>query len=78
MSHACYHGPRFAKKLEAIKAFDMMRHLKEINMSTNFSWVFDTGCGAHICIDLQELRNSRSLMKGEVDLQVGNGEELLH
>ena len=42
-------------------------------MSTNSSWVFDTGCGAHICINLQGLRNSRSLMKGEVDLRVGNG-----
>ena len=30
----------------------------EINMSTNLSWVFNTGCGAHICIDLQGLRNS--------------------
>ena len=24
----------------------------EINTSTNSSWVFATGCGAHICIDL--------------------------
>ena len=45
----------------------------EINMSTNSSWVFDTGCGAHICINLQGLRNNRSLMKCEVDLRVGHG-----
>ena len=42
-------------------------------MSTSTSWVLDTGCGSHICINVQELRRSRTLTKGEVDLRVGNG-----
>ncbi|PKI48303.1 hypothetical protein CRG98_031305, partial [Punica granatum] len=49
-------------------------HVIEINVSTaSTSWVLDTGCGAHICGNVQDLRNSRSLAKGEVDLRVGNG-----
>ena len=45
----------------------------EINLSTFVSWVLDTGCGSHICVNVQGLKNSRSLVKGEVDLRVGNG-----
>ena len=46
----------------------------EINtVSQNNQWVLDTGCGSHICIDMQGLRNSRRLNKGELDLHVGNG-----
>ncbi|NEY13665.1 hypothetical protein DDE04_09195, partial [Bifidobacterium pseudocatenulatum] len=49
-------------------------HVIEINVSTaSTSWVLDTGCGAHICGNMQDLRNSRSLAKVEVDLRVGNG-----
>ena len=33
----------------------------------------NTGCGSHICNDMQGLRNSRKLTKGESDLRVGNG-----
>ena len=36
-------------------------------------WVLDTGCGSHICTDMQGLRDSRKLTKGEFDLRVGNG-----
>ena len=32
-----------------------------------------TGCGSHICVNVQGLRSSRSLAKGEVDLRVRNG-----
>ena len=42
-------------------------------MSTSTSWVLDTGCGSHICINVQGLRGSRTLAKGEIDLRVGNG-----
>ncbi|KAK2352400.1 secreted RxLR effector protein [Trifolium repens] len=45
----------------------------EINLSTSTSWVLDTGCGSHICTNVQELKESRELAKGEVDLRVGNG-----
>ena len=36
-------------------------------------WVLDTGYGSHICTDMQGLRDSRKLTKGESYLQVGNG-----
>ena len=45
----------------------------EINLSTSASWVLDTGCGSHICTNMQGLKRSRDLAKGEVDLRVGNG-----
>ena len=45
----------------------------EVNLSTSTSWVFDTGCGSHICANVQGLKRRRSLTKGEVDLRVGNG-----
>ena len=35
--------------------------------------MLDTGCGSHICVNVQGLRSSRSLAKGEMDLRVGNG-----
>ncbi|KAL0387629.1 UNVERIFIED_CONTAM: Retrovirus-related Pol polyprotein from transposon TNT 1-94, partial [Sesamum radiatum] len=46
----------------------------EVNMVTNFaSWVLDTGCGAHICNDLQVLQRSRKLSKDDVVLRLGDG-----
>ena len=48
-----------------------------VNLSTSVSWVLDTDCGSHICVNVQGLKNSRSLDKGEVDLRLGNGAELL-
>ena len=46
----------------------------EINtISRNNQWILDTGCGSHICIDMECLRNNRRLNKGELDLRVGNG-----
>lgn len=46
----------------------------EVNMSTSLaSWVLDTGCGSHICINMQGLKKSRPLQKRKVDLRVGNG-----
>ncbi|MES7295865.1 C2HC-type zinc finger protein [Cutibacterium acnes] len=47
----------------------------EVNTTTsdNTSWVMDTGCGAHICTNMQALSNSRRLKQGQVELRVGNG-----
>ena len=44
----------------------------DINLTDSTSWVFDTGCGSHICSNVQGLKASRRLSKGEVDLRVGN------
>ncbi|KAL0430481.1 UNVERIFIED_CONTAM: hypothetical protein Sradi_0674100 [Sesamum radiatum] len=46
----------------------------EVNMISNSaSWVLDTGCGAHICNDLQMLQRSRKLSKDEMILRLGDG-----
>ena len=47
----------------------------EINMTTSSfkNWIFDSGCGTHICTDVQDLRISRRLTLVEIDLRVGNG-----
>ncbi|KAL0439896.1 UNVERIFIED_CONTAM: hypothetical protein Slati_2472600 [Sesamum latifolium] len=37
------------------------------------SWVLDTGCGAHICNNLQVLERSRKLSKDEMILRLGDG-----
>ena len=42
-------------------------------VSNDNQWVLDTGCGSHICTNMQGLRNSRRLRKGELDLRVRNG-----
>ena len=49
----------------------------EVNLSSSTSWVLDTGCGSHICSNVQGLRNRRTLAKGEVDLRVGNGAKVV-
>ncbi|WCJ31560.1 Transposon Ty2-LR1 Gag-Pol polyprotein [Euphorbia peplus] len=48
-------------------------YVVEINLTISSSWVLDTGCGSHICSNVQGLRNRRSLSSGDVDLRVGNG-----
>ncbi|GJT03284.1 retrotransposon protein, putative, ty1-copia subclass [Tanacetum coccineum] len=37
------------------------------------SWVYDTGCGTHICITTHGLRGSRELKSGALSLYVGDG-----
>nr|GEU94382.1 hypothetical protein [Tanacetum cinerariifolium] len=39
----------------------------------NKSWVYDTGCGAHICITKHRFREARKLKQGLLYLYVGNG-----
>jgi hypothetical protein len=47
----------------------------EINfaISSSNSWVMDSGAGAHICSNMQALKRSRRLEKGEMQLKFGNG-----
>ena len=61
------------KKLN--EAFTSGMFMIEINLSTSKSdsWVLDIESGSHICINMQGLKKSRKLAKGEVDLRVGNG-----
>ncbi|GKD93549.1 zinc finger, CCHC-type containing protein [Tanacetum coccineum] len=37
------------------------------------TWIYDTGCGTHICNKIQGLRGYQKLNKGDLDLYVGNG-----
>ncbi|KAD3336791.1 hypothetical protein E3N88_32310 [Mikania micrantha] len=45
----------------------------ELYAFSSNSWVFDTGCGTHICNDLQGLKKARKLREGQLVLHVGNG-----
>ena len=65
------------KKKKSSEATTSGIYVIEVNLSTSDSWVLDTGCGSHICVNVQSLRSSRSLAKGEVDLRVGNGERVV-
>ncbi|KAL0440427.1 UNVERIFIED_CONTAM: Retrovirus-related Pol polyprotein from transposon TNT 1-94 [Sesamum latifolium] len=50
----------------------------EVNMISNSaSWVLDTGCGAHICNNLQVLERSRKLSKDEMVLRLGDGKAVV-
>ncbi|GJT91917.1 zinc finger, CCHC-type containing protein [Tanacetum coccineum] len=46
----------------------------ELYTFPNKSWVYDTGCGAHICSTTQGLRGSRKLKPGALSLYVGIGQ----
>ncbi|GKD91886.1 zinc finger, CCHC-type containing protein, partial [Tanacetum coccineum] len=46
----------------------------ELNTFLNRSWIYDTGCGTHICNTTQGLRASRKLKSGALSLYVGNGQ----
>nr|GEX69758.1 hypothetical protein [Tanacetum cinerariifolium] len=59
---------------------DACHHCKEVGIFTielySFpikSWVYNTGCGTHICITKQGLRGARKLKQGDLYLYVGNG-----
>ncbi|GKD91205.1 retrotransposon protein, putative, ty1-copia subclass, partial [Tanacetum coccineum] len=45
----------------------------ELYTFPNKSWVYDTGCGTHICNTTQGLRGSRKLKPGALSLYMGNG-----
>nr|GEV91313.1 zinc finger, CCHC-type [Tanacetum cinerariifolium] len=46
----------------------------ELNTILNRSWIYDIGCGTHICNTTQGLRSSRKLKSGALSLYVGNGQ----
>ncbi|GJX09185.1 hypothetical protein Tco_0199044 [Tanacetum coccineum] len=45
----------------------------ELYTFPNNTWVYDTGCGTHICITAQGLRGSRKLKPGALSMYVGDG-----
>ncbi|GKB43755.1 retrotransposon protein, putative, ty1-copia subclass [Tanacetum coccineum] len=46
----------------------------ELNTFLNRSWIYNTGCGTHICNTTQGLKESRKLKSGALSLYVGNGQ----
>nr|GEZ31837.1 hypothetical protein [Tanacetum cinerariifolium] len=46
----------------------------ELNTILNRSWIYDTGCGTHICNTTLGLRASRKLKPRALSLYVGNGQ----
>ncbi|GJR51948.1 retrotransposon protein, putative, ty1-copia subclass [Tanacetum coccineum] len=46
--------------------------IKLYNTTTSDSWVLDIGCGTHICVVLQGLKETRRLKHGELNLVMGN------
>nr|GEW29711.1 zinc finger, CCHC-type [Tanacetum cinerariifolium] len=46
----------------------------ELNTILNRSWIYDIGCGTHICNTTQGLRASRKLKLGALSLYVRNGQ----
>nr|GEW76118.1 hypothetical protein [Tanacetum cinerariifolium] len=46
----------------------------ELNTFLNRSWIYDTGCGTHICNTMQGLRASSKLKPEDLSLYVGNGQ----
>nr|GFB58854.1 zinc finger, CCHC-type [Tanacetum cinerariifolium] len=46
----------------------------ELNTILNRSWIYDTGCGTHICNTTQGLRASRKLKLRALSLYVSNGQ----
>ncbi|GJU81916.1 retrotransposon protein, putative, ty1-copia subclass [Tanacetum coccineum] len=46
---------------------------KELYSFPRTSWVYNTGCGTHICITIKGLRGSRKLKPGALSLYVGDG-----
>jgi gag-polypeptide of LTR copia-type/GAG-pre-integrase domain/Zinc knuckle len=50
-------------------------YVVEINfvISSSNSWVIDSGAGAHICSNMQTIKRSRRLAKGEMQHKFGNG-----
>ena len=42
-------------------------------ISSSNSWIVDSGAGAHVCSNMQALKGSRKLAKGEMQFKFGDG-----
>jgi hypothetical protein len=84
--HECFHCggighwkrncPKYLSELKNKRATDAGTsgiYVIELYAFSTNSWVFDTGCGTHICNDVQGLRNARQFKSGDLELHVGNG-----
>ncbi|GKE29118.1 hypothetical protein Tco_1444502 [Tanacetum coccineum] len=65
--------PPPAKKEHPAKDTECIFTIELFSFPKSNSWIYDTGCGTHICNTIQGLRGYRKLNKGALDLYVGNG-----
>nr|GEV95318.1 hypothetical protein [Tanacetum cinerariifolium] len=73
--------PQYLAELQKNKklsqgASDLGIFIIELYTFLNKSWVYDTGCGTHICNTTQCPRGSRKLKSGALSLYVGNGQRV--
>ncbi|GJZ86410.1 retrotransposon protein, putative, ty1-copia subclass [Tanacetum coccineum] len=71
-----YAEPSYAPKqriLHHLKRIILQRMRSSIT-AVNTSWVYDTGCGTHICNTTQGLWGSKKLNSGALSLYMGNGQ----
>ncbi|KAL0411217.1 UNVERIFIED_CONTAM: hypothetical protein Slati_3711400 [Sesamum latifolium] len=73
MMYACIVKERGIGRESAHNSSNHGMLVVEVNMITNSaSWILDTGCGAHICSDLQVLQKTRRLTKDDMILRLGD------
>ncbi|KAJ9546973.1 hypothetical protein OSB04_019516 [Centaurea solstitialis] len=73
--HNCPKYLEELKKLKANGASTSGTHMIELHSTcTSNSWVLDTGCGTHICTDVQGLKRSKKLRHRELDLIMRNNQ----
>ncbi|GKA23516.1 putative RNA-directed DNA polymerase [Tanacetum coccineum] len=65
--------PPPAKKEHPTKDTECIFTIELFSFPKSNTWIYDTGCGTHICNTIQGLRGYRKLNKGALDLYVGNG-----
>ena len=68
--------PAYLEEVKAKKTNDASTSgtfVIELFTSYTNSWVLDTGCGTHICSNIQGLKEVREMKQGELDLHMGNG-----
>ncbi|GKC69499.1 hypothetical protein Tco_1115382 [Tanacetum coccineum] len=65
--------PPPAKKEHPAKDTECIFTIELFSFPKSNSWIYDTGCGTHICNTIQGLRGYQKLNKGALDLYVGNG-----
>ncbi|GKE58652.1 hypothetical protein Tco_1497837 [Tanacetum coccineum] len=71
---SCHHCKELLKKKKQVgSASSSGIFTIELFAFPNKSWVYDTGCGNHICITKQGFREARKLKQGALYLYVGNG-----
>ncbi|GJS76010.1 retrotransposon protein, putative, ty1-copia subclass, partial [Tanacetum coccineum] len=85
---ACHHCKEVGhwKKNCPIYLAELMKNKKQVGITSSLGiftiglfslpnkfWVYDTGCGTHICITKHGLRGARKLEQGALYLYMGNG-----